>query len=155
MANINSDTERNRAEQAVQKEIWQAIGHLIFDRMDQLGITQTRLVIRSGLSKAAVGELVHGKARRRSPRTLAAISKALEWHPDYLECILAGRTPPEAPTFDQMPGASDWEEILGILRDMNRSLVEVHKRIQDCLTLGCQSSRCDLNGGHGAGTATG
>jgi DNA-binding Xre family transcriptional regulator len=97
-------------------------------------ISQTQLVIRSGLSKAIVGELIHGKVRQRGPRTLAAISSALEWHPDHLEYILDGRTPPEAPTTNHMPDVSDWEEILEILREMNRRLIEIHKRIQDYLT---------------------
>ena len=144
MTNSNSGTERNLAAQAAQKT-WLAIGHLIFDRMEQLGISQTRLVIRSGLSKAIVGELVHGKARQRSPRTLAALSNALEWHPDYLECILEGRTPPEAPTAIYAPGASDWEEVLEILRDMNQRLAEIGQRITAYLAP-CLDAGNDNNG---------
>lgn len=49
---------------------------------------------RSHVSQAIVRELQHQTVeRRRSARTLEALSLALEWHPGHLAAVLAGRKP--------------------------------------------------------------
>jgi hypothetical protein len=50
---------------------------------------------RSHVSQAIVRELQHNTAqRRRSSRTLEALSVALAWHPQHLTAVLTGHTPP-------------------------------------------------------------
>jgi hypothetical protein len=64
--------------------------------MTELDRSQGEVIDRSGLAKQTVGEIQHNtKQRRRSPRTLEAISRALDWHPGHLAAVLEGRTPPK------------------------------------------------------------
>jgi len=74
---------------------WAAVARAINERSDELGLRQRDLIERSRLSKAVVGELSrNAKPRRRSARTLEALSTALDWHPQHLSAVLAGREPP-------------------------------------------------------------
>lgn len=77
-------------------EDWVAVAKAIKQRMIELGVSQYSLIKRSGLSKQIVYELQHNSTqRRRSPRTLEALSVALEWHPHHLAAVLEHRGPPE------------------------------------------------------------
>ena len=77
-------------------EDWAAVSQAISQRMTELGINQRELIERSRVSKATVGELYHNSAqRRRSARTLEALSMALEWHPQYLIAVLKGQRVPD------------------------------------------------------------
>jgi hypothetical protein len=75
-------------------EDWPAVAAAIDQRLDELGLCQIDLIRRSQVSKAVVGEIRHNVRRRRSPRTLAALSIALNWHPQHLEAVLSGHRPP-------------------------------------------------------------
>jgi transcriptional regulator with XRE-family HTH domain len=78
-------------------EDWAAVARAISQRLTELGINQAELIERSQVSKATVGELYHNSAqRRRSARTLEALSLALEWHPKYLVAVLKGQRVPES-----------------------------------------------------------
>nr|WP_221219896.1 XRE family transcriptional regulator [Prauserella isguenensis] len=62
--------------------------------MNELGLRQRDLADRSHVSQAIVREIQHRTVeRRRSARTLEALSLALEWHPGHLAAVLAGRKP--------------------------------------------------------------
>lgn len=75
---------------------WAAVATAVSQRMTELGLRQHQLVQRSRVSRAAVSEIQHNVAqRRRSARTLEALSVALNWHPHHLIAILEGRTPPQ------------------------------------------------------------
>lgn len=77
-------------------EDWAAVAQAISRRMTELGINQRELIERSQVSKATVGELYHNSAqRRRSARTLEALSMALEWHPQHLVAVLKGQRVPD------------------------------------------------------------
>lgn len=77
-------------------EDWAAVAQAISRRMTELGINQRELIERSRVSKATVGELYHNSAqRRRSARTLEALSMALEWHPQHLIAVLKGQRAPD------------------------------------------------------------
>lgn len=77
-------------------EDWSAVSKAINERMTALGLRQGELVERSHVSKAIVRELQHNVVqRRRSARTLEALSVALGWHPRHLTAVLHGRRPPE------------------------------------------------------------
>ncbi len=76
-------------------EDWAAVARAISRRMTELGLNQRELIERSRVSKATVGELYHNSAqRRRSARTLEALSIALEWHPQHLVAVLKGQRAP-------------------------------------------------------------
>src|ERR687894_1090639 len=86
---------RASAEEYVSED-WAAVAEAISQRMTELGINQAELIERSQVSKATVGELYHNSAqRRRSARTLEALSVALGWHPRHLHAVLFGQTPPD------------------------------------------------------------
>jgi hypothetical protein len=103
--------------------------------MQQLSVTQAQLILRSGVSKAIVGELVHGnKVRHRSPRTLEAISEALEWHRDHLEALLQGRTPPELVQPARQPPVEvgSWQdEIATRLATIEQRIVNLDRKIDE------------------------
>lgn len=73
-------------------EDWAAVARAIDERMAELGLNQRELIERSRVSKATVTEIRRNSAeRRRSTRTLEALSTALEWHPQHLIALLQGR----------------------------------------------------------------
>jgi hypothetical protein len=80
---------------------WAVVAREINSRADTLGLSQRELSERSGVSPATVRELQQGRIhRRRNPRTLEALSVALQWHPQHLAAVLGGITPPQV---DQAP----------------------------------------------------
>lgn len=73
-------------------EDWAAVARAISDRVRELGWRQRELAERSHVSVAVVREIQrHTVERRRSPRTLEALSVALGWEPEYLNRVLKGR----------------------------------------------------------------
>lgn len=92
---------------------WAAVAKAVKQRMAELGVRQGDVIKRSGLTKQTVGEIENNaKQRKRNRRTLEAMSKALEWHPDHLAAVLEGRTPPEvgepyAKSSDDIPARLD------------------------------------------------
>lgn len=77
-------------------EDWVAVANAIKARVNELGWRQRELAQRSHVSQAIVRELQHHTVeRRRSARTLEALSIALGWHPQHLAAVLRGRTPSE------------------------------------------------------------
>lgn len=112
---------------------WAAVANAVKQRMAELGLRQGAVIKRSGLTKQTVGEIENNsKERNRNRRTLEALSKALEWHPDYLAAVLEGRTPPEVGTpyakrADDLPARFDvLEHRLDVLqaeiRDLDTSM---------------------------------
>jgi transcriptional regulator with XRE-family HTH domain len=84
-------------------EDWAAVAKAIDERVNELGWQQRELAKRSHVSQGIVRELQHHVVeRRRSARTLEALSLALGWHPEHLSALVAGRRPPELgePTSD-------------------------------------------------------
>ncbi|MFB9930141.1 transcriptional regulator [Amycolatopsis halotolerans] len=124
-------------------EDWAAVARAINQRMADLGLSQRELIARSQVSKATVREIQHNRAqRRRSERTLEALSLALELHAGHLAAVLAGRRPPEpgepAPRGDDdIPGRlavieHQLREITDRLREMNgvtERLDEIQKSV--------------------------
>ena len=118
-------------------EDWVAIAGAITERVNELGWRQRELAQRSHVSQAIVRELQHHTVeRRRSARTLEALSVALGWHPQHLAAVLRGRTPPElgelvvsdnGETVSSRLDAIDGRlgEIIGLLHQMNANLARV------------------------------
>ena len=72
-------------------ENWAAVARAIGDRVRELGWRQRELAERSHVSVAVVREIQrHTVERRRSPRTLEALSVALGWEPEHLDRVLKG-----------------------------------------------------------------
>jgi hypothetical protein len=70
-------------------ENWAAVARAISDRVRELGWRQRELAERSHVSVAVVREIQrHTVERRRSPRTLEALSVALGWEPEHLDRVL-------------------------------------------------------------------
>jgi hypothetical protein len=75
-------------------ENWSAVAKAIDERANELGLRQRELAERSHVSQAIVRELQHQTVeRKRSARTLEALSLALEWHPGHLAALLHGHEP--------------------------------------------------------------
>ena len=73
-------------------ENWAAVARVISGRVRELSWRQRELAERSHVSVAVVREIQrHTVERRRSPRTLEALSVALGWEPEYLHRVLKGR----------------------------------------------------------------
>jgi transcriptional regulator with XRE-family HTH domain len=76
-------------------ENWQAVADAINARMAELNVSQRELAERSGVSPATLREIQHASAnRRRSSRTLAAVSRALQWPDEHLAAVLGARHTP-------------------------------------------------------------
>ncbi|MGH3601249.1 MAG: helix-turn-helix domain-containing protein [Pseudonocardiaceae bacterium] len=120
-------------------EDWVAVANAIKERVNELGWRQRELAQRSHVSQAIVRELQHHTVeRRRSARTLEALSAALGWHPQHLTAVLRGRTPPEVGdpvshngrTVSSRLDAIDerLSEITDLLHEMNTNLATVVSR---------------------------
>lgn len=106
---------------------WAAVARAINERAAELGLKQRDLIERSQLSKAVVGELSrNARPRRRSARTLEALSTALEWHPQHLSAVLAGREPPAVGEPVYRPG-----DVPARLSAIERQLREITDRLDE------------------------
>ncbi|CAM00470.1 hypothetical protein SACE_1139 [Saccharopolyspora erythraea NRRL 2338] len=108
---------------------WDAVADVIATRMDELELTQQQLAQRAGVSLQTVRELQHNlQPRKRTPRTLQAMSSALGLHPDHLATVLSGGRPINA-AVDDGAGA----ELLAMkaqLADLSRRLEAVEQQLR-------------------------
>ena len=106
---------------------WAAVARAISDRARELGWLQRELAERSHVSAAVVREIQrHTVERRRSPRTLEALSVALGWEPTHLDAVLRGHT---AQTSAQ--AAPDSITLWSRLDSLDRRLDEVTKLLTE------------------------
>jgi len=106
-------------------EDWAAVGRAIGERLDERGMTMTDLAGQAEVSLTTVRELVHVlSTRRRNPRTLSRISKALGWPEDHLQKVLRGG---EASTPDSDP--ETLEAIRSELRSLRKRVEQLEKRL--------------------------
>lgn len=109
-------------------EDWAAVAKAINERVNELGWRQRELAERSNVSQAIVREIQHHVVeRRRSARTLESLSTALGLHPQHLEAVLNGRTPPPADE-PVMPGQTS---VLSRLDSLERRLDDITDRLDD------------------------
>src|SRR4051812_34268380 len=95
--------------------------------MDELGLNQRELIERSQVSRATVGEIRRNEAqRRRSARTLEALSIALDWHPQHLSAVLQGRHIPQLGE----PVARSDDDIPGRLAAIEYMLQQIAKKLE-------------------------
>lgn len=114
-------------------EDWAAVARAISQRVNELGLRQRELAERSQVSQAVVRELQHNTVqRRRSSRTLEALSLALGWHPQHLTAVMDGHRPPEigepvSTTGDDVSARLEAIELH--LRRITRQLDEMNARL--------------------------
>lgn len=118
---------RRSAEEYVSED-WSAVAKAINERLTELGLNQRELAERSNIALSIVRELRNNTIqRRRSGRTLEALSVALGWHPRHLAAVLLGLTPP-APN-DPVDLAGD--SVSGRLAAIEDQLHEITKRLEE------------------------
>lgn len=95
---------------------WDAVAEAISARLVELEMTQAELASRAGVALMTVRELQHNLTpRRRSPRTLNAVSEALGWPPDRITQILDGDATGGAEEVDR----SLRDELDGVRRELS------------------------------------
>jgi hypothetical protein len=106
------------------EENWPAVAKAISERVNELGLRQRELAERSHVSQAIVRELQHHTVeRKRSARTLEALSLALDWHPGHLAAVLAGQTPLK-PGETGNPAVDDVVTRLGAIEDRLQDMTD-------------------------------
>ncbi len=112
-------------------EDWSAVAEAINERVNELGWRQGELAERSHVSRATVRELQHHIVeRRRSARTLEALSTTLGWHPQHIDAVLRGRRPPE-PT---EPVTNNGESLWSRIDALERYLSDITERLDTIQT---------------------
>ncbi|MGH3800414.1 MAG: XRE family transcriptional regulator [Pseudonocardiaceae bacterium] len=107
-------------------EDWAAVAKAINERVNELRWRQGELAERSHVSRATVRELQHHIVeRRRSARTLEALSTALGWHPQHIEAVLRGHRPPE-PT---EPVTTNGDSLRSRVDALERHLSDITERL--------------------------
>lgn len=113
---------------------WAGIAEAITQRIDELGMRQRDLAERSQVSQAIIRELQHNTVqRKRSARTLEALSVALDWPPGYLAALLRGHPPPTATSDSESEGddvSQRLEAIEGRLAGIADRLDGIDKRLE-------------------------
>jgi transcriptional regulator with XRE-family HTH domain len=105
---------------------WEAVAAAIRARMTDLDMTQAELAQRAGVALMTVRELQHNlQPRRRSPRTLSAVSEALGWPPEHLTAIVAGADPDDPDAGD--PVLAELDEIKDQLTAINARLDAIER----------------------------
>jgi hypothetical protein len=124
---------KRSAEEYVSED-WAAVARAIDQRTRELGLRQRDVAKRAQVSQATVRELQrHTVVRRRSTRTLEALSLALEWHPRHLLALLEGHTPPavDDPVFPEDDVPTRLDAIERHLREITHQLDELNNRLRD------------------------
>jgi transcriptional regulator with XRE-family HTH domain len=107
-------------------EDWATVAEVINARVNELGWRQGELAERSHVSRATVREIQHHIVeRRRSARTLEALSTALGWPPQYLDAVLRGRRLPELP----QPSNDNGESLRSRMDRFERHLSAITDRL--------------------------
>ena len=120
---------------------WAAVARAISDRVRELGWRQRELAERSHVSVAVVREIQrHTVERRRSPRTLQALSVALGWEPEHLDGVLKGRSqqsgnhasPDLAAVWSRLDSLDQrLDEVVKLLTELRTGLATVIDHVRD------------------------
>lgn len=104
---------------------WDAVAEAMKQRLAELDMTQAALVRQTGLAPMTVRELLFNeKPRKRSPRTLEAVSTALRWQADHLTTVLEGGTPRDTPATEEHGDIARLTEEVADLRTRVAALEE-------------------------------
>ena len=119
---------RQEAQEAT--EDWSAVAQAVTGRLEQRRMTQLEAASRAKISLTTLRELQNNTSpRRRRPQTLAALSEALGWPPEYLSAILHGEEahPHRAEADDPVLQAIDSME--RGLRDLRQRVTSLERRL--------------------------
>jgi DNA-binding Xre family transcriptional regulator len=118
----------------VDGEDWAAVAAALNERMAARRVGQQELATLSGVSVSTLRQVQHGAARRVQNKTLAAISRALDWPEGYLADVLLADHHAE-------PAASQAQDdtVLTVLLRIEERLGEISRRL-DALESDRQSS---------------
>jgi transcriptional regulator with XRE-family HTH domain len=109
---------------------WAAVAAAMKARLTDLDMTQADLVQRSRLAPMTIRELLYNSAqRRRSDQTLAALSGALGWPPDYLQAVAEGRTPDDPDAGD--PVLAELDAMKDALTALTSRIDAIEQRLAD------------------------
>lgn len=112
----------------VDPENWAAVAGVVSDRLRELGWRQRELAERSHVSSAVVREIQrHTVERRRSRRTLEALSVALGWEPGHLDAVLRGYAHQTGGSHAGPGGVALWSR----LDSLERRLDEISKLLTE------------------------
>lgn len=108
---------------------WEAVAAAIRARLEELDMTQAELAHRAGVAPETVRELRNNlQPRRRQPRTLAAVSEALNWPPEYLTSVLRGAQLDSPVGADELGAIHDeLTSIAGRLTDIAGRLTRIRR----------------------------
>lgn len=107
---------------------WVAVAHAIDARLAELNWRQRELAQRAQVSVAIVRELHRNTTqRRRNARTLEALSVALGWHPEHLDALLRGHTPPDR----NQPQTAPVDPVAARLTSIDRRLAAIERRLDE------------------------
>jgi hypothetical protein len=118
--------------------------------MAMLGLSQRALAERAFVSQAVVREIQHHTVeRRRSPRTLEALSVALGWPPHYLSAVVRGRPPlagPEVAAADRrgptvLSIIQKLDEIASQVDSLTTMTTEIMRRLPDLAAMRAETDR--------------
>lgn len=123
-------------------ENWAAVAGAISGRLRELGWRQRELAQRSHVSVAVVREVQrHTVERRRSPRTLEALSVALGWEPGHLDAVLRDRARQTGGSHAAPDGVAPWsrldsleqrlDEISKLLTELRSDIATVIDHVRD------------------------
>ncbi|MDR7301628.1 helix-turn-helix domain-containing protein [Haloactinomyces albus] len=106
---------------------WAAVSEVIKRRMGELDMTQQELTRRADVAPMTVRELQNNlKPRKRSARTLAAISEALDLPSDHLSSVLESEEPSDSGGTDSL--RVELEQVKQTLADLAERLEIVERR---------------------------
>lgn len=109
-------------------EDWAAVARAIDARLAELNWRQRELAERAQVSVAIVRELHRNTTqRRRNTRTLEALSLTLGWHPEHLDALLRGCTPPDR----GQPETSPSDPVIARLTSIDRRLAAIERRLEE------------------------
>ncbi|MGH3711105.1 MAG: XRE family transcriptional regulator [Pseudonocardiaceae bacterium] len=109
-------------------EDWAAVARAIDARLAELNWRQRELAERAQVSVAIVRELHRNTTqRRRNARTLEALSLTLGWHPEHLDTLLRGCTPPDR----AQPETSPVDPVIARLTSIDRRLAAIERRLEE------------------------
>lgn len=102
---------------------WDAVATAISNRLSETRTTQMELASRARVSLTTVRELQHNlNPRRRRPQTLAAVSAALGWPPEYLGQVLRGE--------DARPHTDEaTDPVLASLKSLEGEIADLRGRV--------------------------
>ena len=126
--NVGCMAGRQEAQEAT--EDWAAVAQAVTGRLEQRRMTQLEAASRAKISLTTLRELQNNTSpRRRRPQTLAALSEALGWPPEYLSAILHGEEarPHRAEADDPVLQAIDSME--RDLRDLRQRVTSLERRL--------------------------